>query len=306
MYCSSYELSDSVPCMDTCRWIVSNLLCLRPVNQCGCMRATDGGCWQDWDSRCSPPVWRQKEPTSCRGPALTASPRSSLTSQMKRASPPRVTSWRADCRQAQVRPTSQVVSVLYCVCSLYQFGLPADTGQTHQSVSQCFILRLFIIPVWIAGRHRSDPPVSQSVFYIASVHYTSLDCRQTQARPTSQSVSQCFILHLFIIPSWIAGRYRSDLPVSQSVFYIVSVRYTKLDCRQAQVRTTSQSVFYIASVHYTKFDCRQAQVRPTSQSISVFYCVCSLLFSIMAFKVRGTVIFWKASVAQYLRLSSAL
>ena len=209
--------------------------------------------------------------------------------------------------------------------------LPAGTGQTHQSGSQCFILRLFIIPVWIAGRHRSDPPVSQSVFYIASVHYTSLDCRQTQvrptsqsvfyiasvhytsldcrqtqARPTSQSVSQCFILHLFIIPSWIAGRYRSDLPVSQSVFYIVSVRYTKLDCRQAQVRTTSQSVFYIASVHYTKLDCRQAQVRPTSQSISVFYCVCSFFFSIMAFKVRGTVIFWKASVAQYLRLSSAL
>ena len=171
---------------------------------------------------------------------------------MKRASPPHVTSWRADCRQTQVRPTSQVVSVLYCVCSLYQFGLPADTGQTHQSVSQCFIL------------------------------------------------------HLFIIPSWIAGRHRSDLPVSQSVFYIVSVRYTKLDCRQAQVRTTSQSVFYIASVHYTKLDCRQAQVRPTSQSVSVFYCVCSFFFSIMAFKVRGTVIFWKAPVAQYLRLSSAL
>ena len=38
--------------------------------------------------------------------------------------------------------------------------LPAGTGQTHQSVSQCFVLCLFIIPSWIASRHRSDPPVS--------------------------------------------------------------------------------------------------------------------------------------------------
>ena len=62
--------------------------------------------------------------------------------------------------------------------------LPAGTGQTHQSVSQCFILRLFIILSWIAGRHRSEPPISQSVLYIASVYYTKLDFQQAQVRPT--------------------------------------------------------------------------------------------------------------------------
>ena len=36
-------------------------------------------------------------------------------------------------------------------------GLPAGTGQTHQSVSQCFVLCLFIIASWIASRPRSDP-----------------------------------------------------------------------------------------------------------------------------------------------------
>ena len=94
-------------------------------------------------------------------------------------------------------------------CHFVESRLPAGTGQTHQSVSQCFILRLFIIPSWIAGRHRSEPPVSQ-----------------------------CFILRLFIILSWIAGRHRSEPPISQSVLYIASVYYTKLDFQQAQVRPT--------------------------------------------------------------------
>ena len=136
---------------------------------------------------------------------------------MKRASPPHVTSWRADCRQTQVRPTSQVVSVLYCVCSLYQFGLLADTGQTHQSGSQCFI----------------------KLYCVCSLYQFGLPADTGQIR---QSVSQCFIVHLFIIPIWIAGRHRPVPPVSQSVFYIASVHYTKLDCRQTQVRPTSQSI----------------------------------------------------------------
>ena len=129
--------------------------------------------------------------------------------------------------------------------------LPADTGQTHQSGSQCFILRLFIIPIWIAGRHRSDPPVSQSVFYSASVHYTNLDCRQTQAIPTSQSVSQ-------------------------SVFYTASVHYTKLDCRQTQVRPTSQSIsvlYCVCSLYQVGLPAGTGQ---NHQSVSVLYCVCSL------------------------------
>ena len=153
--------------------------------------------------------------------------------------------------------------------------LPAGTGQTHQSGSQCFILRLFIIPVWIAGRHRSDPPVSQSVFYSASVHYTNLDCRQTQASPTSQSVSvlycicslyqvglpadtgqtyqsvnQCFILCLFVIPSWIAGRHRSEPPVSQCFILRLFIIPSWIAGRLRSDPPVSQSVFSTVSVHY--------------------------------------------------------
>ena len=128
--------------------------------------------------------------------------------------------------------------------------LPAGTGQTHQSGSQCFILRLFIIPVWIAGRHRPDPPVSQSVsvlYCICSLYQVGLPADTGQ---TYQSVNQCFILCLFVIPSWIAGRHRSEPPVSQCFILRLFIIPSWIAGRLRSDPPVSQSVFSTVSVHY--------------------------------------------------------